>query len=211
MPRICRRPAASGSGMRITTSNRPGLSMASSSSSSRLVMPTTSTLSSGRSPSILLSSWFTTESLTPEVSPESDPRLLMRASISSKQMTCSGRSRGLPPALRQRSSSSSAGRNSRRTLRSASPTHLSSSSGPLTNLGGRASRRAASSRAMSVFPHPGGPYRSRPRTWRMPARSRTTGGSVRLASTRLVISWSSSSSPPTSTDRSFIHSLEVSG
>lgn len=87
-------------------------------------------------------------------------------------------SQSSPHARHQRnlthlSCSSSASRNSSRTFRSASPTHLSRISGPLTSFGGRAPSRRLSSRARRVLPQPGGPWSRRPRTWPTPSACRS--------------------------------------
>ena len=50
---------------------------------------------------------------------------------------------------------------------SESPTNLDIISGPLTILGSRAPSAAASARAQSVFPQPGGPWSSMP-GWGIP-------------------------------------------
>lgn len=71
------------------------------------------------------------------------------------------------------SCSSSASRKSSRTFRSASPTHLSRISGPLTSFGGRAPSRRLSSLARRVLPQPGGPWSRRPRTWPTPSACRS--------------------------------------
>ena len=150
MPRICRRPRSSGSPISICTSSRPGRSSASSSMSRRLVIPMSRMLFSASTPSILVSSWLTTVSCTPE--PEAtDPRDLQMASISSKMMTC--RSEASPAWLY----SASASANSLRTLLSDSPTNLDSTSGPLTTLGSLPLSILPIWRAMSVLPVPGGP------------------------------------------------------
>eukprot|EP00961_Rhodomonas_salina_P063113 847756-Rhodomonas_salina.1 len=71
-------------------------------------------------------SWFTTESLTPDESPFKVPRSRASESISSRITTCS--EDPSPHSLHSRSAS----QNSDLTFRSASPTHLSSNSGPET-------------------------------------------------------------------------------
>mmetsp|Transcript_23273 Transcript_23273/g.59477 ORF Transcript_23273/g.59477 Transcript_23273/m.59477 type:complete len:408 (-) Transcript_23273:1022-2245(-) len=103
--RIWKRPASSGSPISICTSRRPGRSSASSSMSRLLVMPMSRMLLSASTPSILVSSWFTTVSCTPDPS-RTLPRCLHTASISSKMMMC--RSDESPLALY--SSSASANR-----------------------------------------------------------------------------------------------------
>eukprot|EP00964_Phaeocystis_antarctica_P031514 scaffold17828_cov66-Phaeocystis_antarctica.AAC.1 len=86
------RPSASGCGTSTCTSSRPGRSSAGSISSGRLVMPMTRMLSSCSTPSILASNWLTTESRMPDVSPVSEPRSRVNASISSNTITCSAES-----------------------------------------------------------------------------------------------------------------------
>ena len=70
---------------------------------------------------------------------------------------------GLPSASR-----TSASANNSRIFLSLSPTILSNISGPATVLGGRDFSALLSCRAISVLPHPGGPYRSMPFTWGTP-------------------------------------------
>mmetsp|Transcript_25439 Transcript_25439/g.101394 ORF Transcript_25439/g.101394 Transcript_25439/m.101394 type:complete len:485 (-) Transcript_25439:1445-2899(-) len=177
MRRMSRRPARSGRSIVTWTSRRPGRLRAGSMSSGRLVSPTTRTLGSSSTPSILARSWLTTPSRTPVVSPASEPRGRAMASISSRTMTWSA------DRSPERAYSSSAGRKSSRTLRSASPTNLSRISGPLTTRGSRAPSSRASSRASSVLPHPGGPESRTPRTCETPSRF-ASAGSAREARTR---------------------------
>ena len=86
-----------------------------------------------------------------DVSPLSDPRSRVKASISSKTTTCSALS---SPAS---CNSTSASANRLRMYCSESPTNLLIISGPLTIFGSRAPSAPAISRASSVLPQPGGP------------------------------------------------------
>mmetsp|Transcript_16219 Transcript_16219/g.52478 ORF Transcript_16219/g.52478 Transcript_16219/m.52478 type:complete len:341 (+) Transcript_16219:539-1561(+) len=149
--RIWCRPCSSGSEISTCTSSRPGRSSAGSISSGRLVRPMTRMLSSCSTPSILASSWLTTESRMPDVSPEREPRSLVKASISSNTITCSAES---SPAS---ACSTSASAKSERMNCSESPTYLDIISGPLTILGSRAPSAVQISRASNVLPQPGGP------------------------------------------------------
>lgn len=71
------------------TSKRPGRSSASSMRSLRFVMPRSSTLSRGVTPSMIESSWLTSESYTRPADWSVWPRLRQMASSSSKMMICS--------------------------------------------------------------------------------------------------------------------------
>mmetsp|Transcript_19 Transcript_19/g.71 ORF Transcript_19/g.71 Transcript_19/m.71 type:complete len:202 (+) Transcript_19:722-1327(+) len=88
MPKICDRPLTSGRPISTWTSRRPGRRRASSIMSLRLVMPMRRMLLRESTPSILDSSWLTTESETP-VPSRTVPRLLQMASISSRMTMCS--------------------------------------------------------------------------------------------------------------------------
>lgn len=155
----------------------------------RLVMPMRRILLSESTPSILESSWLTTESPTP-VPPPVLPRCLQTASISSRMMMCSMES---SPAS---ACSFSASAKRSRIFCSLPPTNLSRISGPLTIFGSRALSTLPICRAMSVFPHPGGPNSSMPRTWLMPSCWTMCGGYSRLANARRNIWLNSSSRPP---------------
>mmetsp|Transcript_31538 Transcript_31538/g.67827 ORF Transcript_31538/g.67827 Transcript_31538/m.67827 type:complete len:303 (+) Transcript_31538:246-1154(+) len=149
--RMACRPAASGKSTHTCTSSRPGRSRAGSTSSGRLVRPTTRMLLSSSTPSSLASSWLTTESRIPLVSPRRTPRSRQKASSSSSTMTCSA------DKSPRSACSSSASVKSARTNDSDSPTNLFIISGPFTIFGSRAPSAAPISRASSVFPQPGGP------------------------------------------------------
>ena len=116
--------------VRSLTSNLPGRSNASSIMSFRFVMPINSTLFNESTPSILLSSWLTTESLTP-VPSRTVPRDLQMASISSKMMMWS------MDASPCSACSFSASLKRSRIFSSEPPTNLSRISGPLTIFGSR--------------------------------------------------------------------------
>mmetsp|Transcript_2017 Transcript_2017/g.5366 ORF Transcript_2017/g.5366 Transcript_2017/m.5366 type:complete len:281 (+) Transcript_2017:1239-2081(+) len=189
MLRICRRPLVSGNPISTCTSRRPGRSRASSIMSLRLVIPMSRMLLRESTPSILLSSWLTTESETP-VPSLTVPRCLQMASISSMMTMCSME---LSPAS---SCSCSASAKSSRIFSSDPPTYLLRISGPLTILGSRALSAFPICRAMSVFPQPGGPYSSIPRTWWMPICWMMWAGQMREAKARRKIWLNSASSPP---------------
>jgi hypothetical protein len=106
----------------------------------------------------------------PDVSPESEPRSRVNASISSKTTTCRADS---SPAS---ACSTSASAKRLRMYSSESPTYLDIISGPFTILGSRAPIAFAISRASSVLPQPGGPYRSMPRTGCTPSGRIKAGG-----------------------------------
>mmetsp|Transcript_66031 Transcript_66031/g.149025 ORF Transcript_66031/g.149025 Transcript_66031/m.149025 type:complete len:264 (-) Transcript_66031:815-1606(-) len=169
--------------------------MASSISSMRLVRPTTKTLPSSSTPSSLARSWFTTLSLTPEVSPCNDPRSRHTASNSSITTTCK------PDLAPDCFHSISAGLKSSRMRSSLVPTNLLSTSGPLTTRHEDASNAWASCRASRVFPQPGGPWRRRPRTGCTPSIRAVKGSKLRVASTRRPIVANSASNPPTWSSR----------
>mmetsp|Transcript_8856 Transcript_8856/g.25532 ORF Transcript_8856/g.25532 Transcript_8856/m.25532 type:complete len:254 (-) Transcript_8856:552-1313(-) len=165
------RSCAVGNGTYSNLSRRPGLIMAGSISSGRLVAAITKTLRLLSSPSISVSSWFTTRSLTPPPPPPSLPRRGHNESSSSKNTT-----QGLE--LRARS-------NTRRTERSLSPTYLSSSSGPFT-LMKLAPLSLAIALASNVFPHPGGPYSMTPAGRGIPSAWNFSG--LRIGSSTLSTS-----------------------
>ena len=116
----------------------------------RFVMPMTRMLLSSSTPSILLRIMFTTPSSVP-VPPDVDPRCLQMASNSSKMIMCSSLS---SPSSAY---SFSAGSKRRRTFASDSPTNLSRISPAFTTCGSRVFSTWPIFRAISVFPHPGGP------------------------------------------------------
>mmetsp|Transcript_21627 Transcript_21627/g.69636 ORF Transcript_21627/g.69636 Transcript_21627/m.69636 type:complete len:289 (-) Transcript_21627:486-1352(-) len=189
MLRICTRPTSSGSPISTCTSSRPGRSSAWSIRSRRLVMPMMSTLLSASTPSILDSSWFTIESCTP-VPSWVEPRALQMASISSKMMMCSSLASPFSAC------SFSASTNSSRIFSSEPPTYLSRMEGPFTILGSLALSALPSCLAMSVFPQPGGPNSSMPRTCGMPIFRTTSAGNTREAKARRKMSPNSLSRPP---------------
>mmetsp|Transcript_28842 Transcript_28842/g.84551 ORF Transcript_28842/g.84551 Transcript_28842/m.84551 type:complete len:375 (-) Transcript_28842:179-1303(-) len=189
MRRICARPAASGRWISTCTSRRPGRSSASSIMSLRLVMPMRRMLLSASTPSILESSWLTTVSCTPVLSPRV-PRCLQMASISSKMRMC--RSESSPRSA----CSFSASAKSLRMFSSDWPTYLLKISGPFTTLGSRPLSILPICRAIRVLPVPGGPKSSMPRTCVTPSCLSTAGGKMRLANARRKMSENSASRPP---------------
>mmetsp|Transcript_15755 Transcript_15755/g.39742 ORF Transcript_15755/g.39742 Transcript_15755/m.39742 type:complete len:297 (+) Transcript_15755:892-1782(+) len=193
MLRICTRPFSSGRPISTWTSKRPGRSSAESIMSRRLVIPMSKTLLSELTPSILASSWLTTESPTPVPSLLA-PRWRQIASISSKMITCSSLSS--PADI----CSSSASAKSSRTFFSLSPTYFERMSGPDTILGSRAVSPPCSTqlicRAMRVLPVPGGPCSIIPRTCLIPSFFTTSGGRIRDTKARRKMSPNSLSRPP---------------
>mmetsp|Transcript_20864 Transcript_20864/g.62363 ORF Transcript_20864/g.62363 Transcript_20864/m.62363 type:complete len:303 (-) Transcript_20864:1220-2128(-) len=187
--RICSRPFSSGSPTSICTSRRPGRSSASSSMSLRLVIPMSRMLLRASTPSILVSSWLTTVSCTPEPS-RTDPRDLHIASISSKMMMCSSES---SPLSRY---SASASANRLRMFSSVWPTYLFRTSGPLTTFGSFPLSILPIWRAMSVLPVPGGPYSSIPFTCLIPSLFTMLGGNTRDANARRKMASNCLSRPP---------------
>ena len=139
--RISILPSLSGGGTWSILSNLPGRSSASSMMSGLFVAPRTTTPFSSSSPSISVSSWLTTRSVTwLSVSPDFLRGAM--ASISSKKMTHGAAARAfLKTSL---------------TPFSDSPTHFEMSSGPLM-LMKFASLSFATALAIRVFPVPGGP------------------------------------------------------
>mmetsp|Transcript_19403 Transcript_19403/g.39937 ORF Transcript_19403/g.39937 Transcript_19403/m.39937 type:complete len:387 (+) Transcript_19403:1065-2225(+) len=189
MLRICKRPLVSGKPISTWTSSRPGRSRASSIMSFRFVIPISSMLLRESTPSIFDSSWLTTESETP-VPSLTVPRCLQIASISSMMTMCSIE---LSPIS---SCSCSASAKSSRIFSSDPPTNLLRISGPLTIFGSRAFRAFPICRAIRVFPHPGGPYRSIPRTWWIPICWMMWAGHIREAKALRKIWLNSASRPP---------------
>lgn len=112
------------------------------------------------------------------------------ASISSKMMMWRSL---LSPSS---SCSFSASSNSARMFASDSPTYLFRISGPFTTFGSCAFSAFPICRAISVFPQPGGPYSSMPRTCLMPILRSTSGGNTRDANARRKMSANSLSRPP---------------
>jgi hypothetical protein len=111
------RASASGGGTNTSRSSRPGRSIAGSTRSGRFVAPMTTTSRRSSTPSSSVSSAATTRSVVP---PSVDcPRTGASASTSSRKTMAGDDSR--------------ARRNSSRTARSDSPTHLLSSSAPFTD------------------------------------------------------------------------------
>lgn len=94
------------------------------------------------------------------------------------------------------SCSFSASSNSARIFASDSPTYLFRISGPFTTFGSCAFSAFPICRAISVFPQPGGPYSSMPRTCLMPILRSTSGGNTREANARRKMSANSLSRPP---------------
>jgi hypothetical protein len=152
-----------------TLSNRPGRSSAESMMSGRLVAATTNTSPLSPTPFNSVSNWLTTRSVTPDPPLDwfplhhrkdthhpnhhtthrstTDYRLGANASSSSKNTT-----QGADARARS---------NTVLTALSLSPTYLSSSSGPLTEMK-FARDSLAIAFATSVLPHPGGPYSNTP-------------------------------------------------
>mmetsp|Transcript_16845 Transcript_16845/g.26284 ORF Transcript_16845/g.26284 Transcript_16845/m.26284 type:complete len:202 (+) Transcript_16845:577-1182(+) len=86
--------------------------------------------------------------------------------------------------------------NSSRTIRAPSPTYFCTSSLPITRMK-QASVRLATARALSVFPVPGGPYRSTPLGGSIPKVTNLSGYSRGVSTTSLNFSMLSFA-PPTS-------------
>ena len=148
--------------------------------SGRLVAAMTVTLPRLSKPSMDVSSWFTTRSVTLESL--AMPRRGAMASISSRNTMAGATCLAFLKIWRMAFSDS--------------PTHLDMISGPFT-LMKFTWHSLATARASSVFPVPGGPYSSTPRPGRMPRRENAPGS----ASGSSIISLSSrlmSSRPPTS-------------
>ena len=137
---ICLLASLSGSGIGMILSNRPGLTRAGSTMSILFVAASTTTPSSAWIPSSSVRSWLTTLSVT-MLSPPM-PLVGASASISSKKMMHGAACLALLKTSR--------------TPLSDSPTHLLSSSGPLT-LMKFASLSVATALASSVLPVPEGP------------------------------------------------------
>mmetsp|Transcript_7769 Transcript_7769/g.14102 ORF Transcript_7769/g.14102 Transcript_7769/m.14102 type:complete len:261 (-) Transcript_7769:808-1590(-) len=138
----------SGKSMQICRSNRPGLSSALSSTSTRFVPPKTTTPEFDANPSISTKSWFNVfsrSSLPPIIPPR--PRERPMASISSIN-TIHG-------------ASWRACENKSRTREGPTPTNISIKSEPDMVRNGTPDSPAVA-RASSVFPVPGGPYISAP-------------------------------------------------
>ncbi|CRH74139.1 Uncharacterised protein [Chlamydia trachomatis] len=117
--KMSRAPVRSGRSTRMRTSSRPGRRTAGSIMSARFEAPMMMTLSRASTPSISARSWGTIIVSTSDEIPV--PRVLNRASISSKKMTT-----GILPAASERARAKIA-----RMCRSVSPTNLFRSSGPL--------------------------------------------------------------------------------
>ena len=193
LEKMSRAASASGRSILIFTSSRPGRRIAGSIMSSRLDAPITMTFSSPSTPSISDSNCGTIVFSTSEDTP--DPRVRKMESISSKKTMT-----GVPSLAFSR-----ARWNTRRMCRSVSPTYLLSSSGPLmfrknavafssppcTRCTCLASE-FATALAISVLPHPGGPYSRMPfggRSWCSRNRSACRNGNStasRIASICLV-------------------------
>eukprot|EP00968_Pinguiococcus_pyrenoidosus_P019392 scaffold2113_cov233-Pinguiococcus_pyrenoidosus.AAC.14 len=176
------RASGPGNGTRSSLSRRPGRSMAGSIMSGLLVAAMTKTLLRASAPSISVSSWFTTLSLTPEPPSVPTPRFGQIASSSSKKITQGADSRARWKTCL--------------TALSDSPTYLSSSSGPLT-LMKFALLSAAQAFANRVFPQPGGPQSRTPAGTVRPSRRNRSGlsmGSTTLSSSSSRTSWSAPTS-----------------
>mmetsp|Transcript_56469 Transcript_56469/g.115567 ORF Transcript_56469/g.115567 Transcript_56469/m.115567 type:complete len:239 (+) Transcript_56469:796-1512(+) len=133
-------------------SRRPGRQTAGSSMSGRLDAPMQMTFLRAPTPSISVRIWLTMRSpASPEEPPE--PRGLAMESISSKK-----RMHGAAPRALLKSS---------RTLDSDSPIHIERSSGPFTEMK-LSFASFAIAFAISVFPHPEGPYSNTPLDGFMP-------------------------------------------
>eukprot|EP00160_Parvularia_atlantis_P006185 Unigene15378_Nuclearia_a/m.45974 Unigene15378_Nuclearia_a/g.45974 ORF Unigene15378_Nuclearia_a/g.45974 Unigene15378_Nuclearia_a/m.45974 type:complete len:361 (+) Unigene15378_Nuclearia_a:346-1428(+) len=142
--RMSARSSSSGIGQHSALSSRPGRSSAGSIRSGRDVAASTYTPCRPSAPSICVSSWLTTRSVTPV---ESCPRRGAIASNSSKN--------------RMHGRATDARSNRSRVACSDAPMYLLSSSGPLMLTKFRPHSRATAD-ARNVLPHPGGPYSSRP-------------------------------------------------
>lgn len=153
------------------------------------VIPITRMLLRDSTPSILVSSWFTTKSgaFEPLLF---EPLCLQIASISSNTMIWSGL--WSPNDC----SSSRAFLNNLRMFYSDSPTYLLKISGPLTIVSYLALRTLASCLAISVFPVPGGPKSNIPLMCFIPNFSTIACGNLLEAKALLKMFVSSSSSPP---------------
>ena len=119
----------------------PGRNSAGSNMSGRDVAATTATPVSGFTPSISVSNWLTTRSVTPVLSPAC-PRRGAIASTSSRKSTQGA-------AARARA-------NTRRTAASDEPMYLPRTSGPLTRTR-RAPIDLVTAVRLNVLPHPGKP------------------------------------------------------
>mmetsp|Transcript_7496 Transcript_7496/g.16751 ORF Transcript_7496/g.16751 Transcript_7496/m.16751 type:complete len:220 (-) Transcript_7496:157-816(-) len=120
-----------------------------------------------------------------------DPRAFITASISSNTMMCNLL---LSPRCLASFSASS---NNMRTFSSLCPTNFCKISGPFTIFGGCAFNIFPSCRATNVFPVPGGPYSSTPRTCCNPSRLATSLFTILDANTRRKMSPNCLSKPPT--------------
>src|SRR6266852_2857811 len=189
--RICSRPLTSGMSTTIWRSNRPGRSSAGSRMSGRLVAASRMTPSFDSKPSISTSSWLSVCSRSSCPPPSPAPRCRPTASISSMNtmqgacfLPCSNRSR---------------------TRDAPTPTNISTKSEPLIEKNGTFAS-AATARASSVLPVPGGPIKSTPFGMRPPSFWNFSG-SLRNA----MISCSSalaSSTPATSLKVTFFCELD---
>mmetsp|Transcript_7835 Transcript_7835/g.25569 ORF Transcript_7835/g.25569 Transcript_7835/m.25569 type:complete len:306 (-) Transcript_7835:370-1287(-) len=210
---MLRRAAAPGKFTRTLTSRRPGRNSAGSSNSGMFVVARTMRFPASSTPSMLARSCAVTESRTPVESARL-PRLRQMASISSKITTLifgitfarlkpEASSETAPAVLMTYLAHSAFGLSkSALTRSSATPTNLSSSSGPLTTETRSSSQpsAAATCLAKSVFPQPGGPYSSAPRTCDTPSSATSWLESLREASSRRDNSSTTSSRPPTCVD-----------
>mmetsp|Transcript_179716 Transcript_179716/g.437287 ORF Transcript_179716/g.437287 Transcript_179716/m.437287 type:complete len:300 (+) Transcript_179716:311-1210(+) len=155
------RASRSGNGMNRSCPRRPGRRIAGSNVSGRLVAPMMKRLAWEFMPSISVSNWFTTRSPAPpaEEAP-CPPRCPAIESSSSKK--------------RMHGADWRAFSNTSRTFSSASPNHLLSNCGPLTEMK-LAEHSFAIAFASNVLPHPGGPHMSAPRGGSCPISSKNFG------------------------------------
>mmetsp|Transcript_8871 Transcript_8871/g.25305 ORF Transcript_8871/g.25305 Transcript_8871/m.25305 type:complete len:406 (+) Transcript_8871:325-1542(+) len=163
-----------------STSNRPGLSRAPSMRSGLFVAPTIKIGPCAWMPSSSARNWLTTLSITP---PESPPLPLAGAKESNSSKN---RMHGAAPL---------AFANTSLTLRSLSPTYMLISSGPFT-LRKFILNSVAIALARSVFPVPGGPYKSTPDLLFRPLLKRW--GYLSGVSMVAMMAFFASSRPPTS-------------
>mmetsp|Transcript_41039 Transcript_41039/g.49325 ORF Transcript_41039/g.49325 Transcript_41039/m.49325 type:complete len:300 (+) Transcript_41039:122-1021(+) len=166
------RLAVFGLGNSIFRSIRPGLKSAASRISIRLVAMTTLMFCAGSNPS----SWLRSSSMvrcTSESPPDPppSPRLEPMESISSIKMMEGAASRAMT--------------NNSRTIRLPSPIYFCTNSAPLTRMKVQ-SVWCATARASSVFPVPGGPYRSTPLGCATPNESNNSGCLIGNSITSLI-------------------------
>mmetsp|Transcript_51178 Transcript_51178/g.57973 ORF Transcript_51178/g.57973 Transcript_51178/m.57973 type:complete len:234 (+) Transcript_51178:213-914(+) len=121
------------------------------------------------------------------------------ASNSSNKITCKAALSIPRPPLRRYGSYTGGGlSNNSRKFFSELPTNLSINCGPLTTVKGRAcENNVPIVLANNVFPQPLCPYNNTPRTGVTPNSNKTEGGAANGVQTRRLISWMTSSNPPT--------------